>query len=256
MGKFSCVYIKLTNLKYFPYIESTTTMDARLKHTEVTPLDPEHLKFTKGFKGFTDPLRGTLLPIFFLIYFGQDTPQGSIANDEEKSALAKLGRGYGLWVETASKAIDKFNEIEIVMDAYSAIDNMTEEAFYKKHFYGHYNEKDSLFIAKGPHGAITTVQSNAYPMDAKAIKKILSSSPTGAAPAGPSDGFSPNPSALRRHRERSCSQDRHPQPQVAPHLRENQSSQYHLRQPQLPYVLNGDGGCFGSTPRKPIKLPF
>jgi hypothetical protein len=31
----------------------------------------------------------------------------------------------------ASKAIDKFNEIKIVMDAYSAIDNMTEEAFYK-----------------------------------------------------------------------------------------------------------------------------
>jgi hypothetical protein len=88
MGKFSCVYIKLTNLKYFPYIESTTTMDARLKHTEVTPLDSEHLKFTEDFKGFTDPLRGTLLRVFFLIYFGQDIPQGSIASDKEKSALA------------------------------------------------------------------------------------------------------------------------------------------------------------------------
>jgi hypothetical protein len=51
MGEFSCVYIKLTNLKYFPYIDSTTTMDVRLKHTKVTPLDPEHLKFTKDFKG-------------------------------------------------------------------------------------------------------------------------------------------------------------------------------------------------------------
>jgi hypothetical protein len=109
-------------------------MDARLKHTNFTPLDPEHLKFTKDFKGFTDPLRGTLLLVFFLIYFGQDTPQRSIASDEEKSSLAKLGRGYGLWVEMTSKAIDKFDEIEIVMDAYSAINNMTEEAFYKKHF--------------------------------------------------------------------------------------------------------------------------
>ncbi len=27
------------------------------------------------------------------------------------------------------------------MGTYSAIDNVTEEAFYKKHFYGHYNEK-------------------------------------------------------------------------------------------------------------------
>jgi hypothetical protein len=152
-------------------------MNARLKHTKVTPLDPEHLKFTKDFKGFTDPLRHTLLPVFFLIYFGQDTLQESIASDEEKSALAKLGCGYGLWVETASKAIDKFNKIEIVMDAYSAIDNMTEEAFYKKHFYGHYDEKDSLFIAKGPRGAITTVQSDAYPMEAKAIKKIFLPAP-------------------------------------------------------------------------------
>ncbi len=57
------------------------------------------------------------------------------------------------------------------MDAYSAIDNMTEEGFYKKHFYGHYNKKDSLFVAKGPRGAITTVQSNAYPMEAEAHHK-------------------------------------------------------------------------------------
>jgi hypothetical protein len=53
MDEFSCVCIKLTDLKYFPYIESTTTsMDARLKHTEVTPLDPEHLKFPKDLTGF------------------------------------------------------------------------------------------------------------------------------------------------------------------------------------------------------------
>jgi hypothetical protein len=90
-GKFSCVYIKLTNLKYFPYIKSTTTMDARLKHTEVTPLDPGHLKFTKDFKGFTDPLRGTVLPVFFLIYFGQDIPQGSIASDKDLASDMAFG---------------------------------------------------------------------------------------------------------------------------------------------------------------------
>jgi hypothetical protein len=87
------------------------------------------------------------------------------------------GLGYGLWIETASRAIEKFIEIRKVMDAYSAIDNMTEEAFYKKHFYGHYNEESSLFIAKGPRGAITTVQSNAYPMEAEAIKKIFLPAP-------------------------------------------------------------------------------
>jgi hypothetical protein len=185
MGEISCVYIKLTDLKYFPYIKSTTTMGMRLKHTKVTLLDPEHLKFTKDFKGFTDPLRGTLLPVFFFIYFGQDIPQGSIASDEEKSALAKLGLGYGLWVEMASKAIDKFNKIKIVMDAYSAIDNMTEEAFYKTHFYGHYDKKNSLVATKGPCGAITTVQSDAYQIKAKAIKKNFLPTPQALPPQVP-----------------------------------------------------------------------
>jgi hypothetical protein len=59
------------------------------------------------------------------------------------------------------------------MDAYSAIDNMTEEAFYKKHFYWHYDKENSLFVTKGPCRAITTVQSNAYPMEIEAIKKIF-----------------------------------------------------------------------------------
>jgi hypothetical protein len=63
------------------------------------------------------------------------------------------------------------------MDAYSAIDNMTQEAFYKTHFYGHYDEKDSLFVAKGPCRAITTVQSDAYLMEAEAIKKIFLPAP-------------------------------------------------------------------------------
>ncbi len=91
MGKFSCVYIKLTNLTYFPYIKSTTTMGTHSKHTEFNPLDLEHLKFTKDFKGFTDLLRGTLLPVFFLIYFGQDIPQGLIASGN----VRRLGHGPG-----------------------------------------------------------------------------------------------------------------------------------------------------------------
>jgi hypothetical protein len=143
------------------------------------------------------------------------------------------------------------------MDAYSAIDNMTEEAFYKKHFYGHYDKKDSLFVAKGPCGAITTVQSNAYPMEAKAIKKIFLLAPQALPQQVPAMA-----SALTLQlsanikKEVVVSQDWHPQPQVAPHLRKNQSSQYHIWQPQLPYILNGDGGRFGSTPHEPIELPF
>jgi hypothetical protein len=142
--------------------------------------------------------------------------------------LAKLGRGYGLWVETASEAIDKFDKIEIVMDAYSAIDSMTEEAFYKKHFYCHYDKENSLFIAKGPCCAITTVQSNAYPMEAKETKKIFLPAPQAPPQQVPATASAPTLQLSADIEKKSCSQDRHPQHQVAPHLRENQSSQYHL----------------------------
>ncbi len=43
----------------------------------------------------------------------------------------------------------------------------------KKHFYGWYEETTSLPISGSPYGTITTVQSNAYPVEVKAIKKIF-----------------------------------------------------------------------------------
>jgi hypothetical protein len=74
IGKFSCVYITLGDFKCFSFVEATASMSELLKHTDITQLSLEHLKFTKDWKSFVDPIRGTFLPNVFIVYFGQEIP--------------------------------------------------------------------------------------------------------------------------------------------------------------------------------------
>ena len=62
IDKFSCVYIRLSDFKFFPFVEATSTMNELLKHTQVTPFASEHLTYTRDLKDLTDPVRGTFLP--------------------------------------------------------------------------------------------------------------------------------------------------------------------------------------------------
>ena len=173
MGKFICVYMNLSNFKPFPFVEPTASMSGLLKHTKFTQLLTDHLKHTTNWKNMADPIRGTLLPNFFIVYFGQEIPHGIITSDDEKTNMAKLGSGYDLWVSTVSNAINNMDDINYVIDAFGAVDNLSLSAFYKKHFYGRYEETTSLPILGSPYGTITTVQSDAYPVEVKAIKKIF-----------------------------------------------------------------------------------
>jgi hypothetical protein len=91
IGEFSCVYITLGDFKCFPFVEALASMSKLLKHTDVTQLLLEHFKFTKDWKSFIDPIRGTFLPNFFIVYFGQEIPRGSISSDDVKTAMAKMG---------------------------------------------------------------------------------------------------------------------------------------------------------------------
>jgi hypothetical protein len=72
IGEFSCVYITLGDFKCFPFVEATASMSELLKHTDITQLSSEHLKLTKDWKSFVDPIRGSFLPIFFIVYFRQE----------------------------------------------------------------------------------------------------------------------------------------------------------------------------------------
>jgi hypothetical protein len=174
IGKFSCVYITLGNFKCFPFIEAAASMSKLLKHTDVIPLLLEHLKYTKDWKSFIDPIKGTFLPNFFIVYFGQEIPQGSIFSDDVKTAMAKMGPGYALWVSTVSNTIDNIDDINCVIDASSEVDDLSLSDFYKKPFYALYDKDTSFPFSGAPYGPITTVPSDAYPVEVKAIKKIYS----------------------------------------------------------------------------------
>ncbi len=148
-------------------------MSKLLKHTDVTPLLPEHLKFMKDWKSFIDLIRGTFLPNFFIVYFGQEIPQGSISSDDVKTAMAKMGPGYALWVSTVSEAIDKIDDINCVINAFSEVDDLSLSNFYIKCFCALYDKNTSFPVLGDPYGMITTVPSNAYPVEVEAIKKIF-----------------------------------------------------------------------------------
>ena len=58
-----------------------------------------------------------------------------------------MGPGYELWVSTVPEAIENMEDIDSVMDAFSAVDNLSHDDYYKKHFYAHYDKAVSLSIA-------------------------------------------------------------------------------------------------------------
>jgi hypothetical protein len=148
-------------------------MNELLKYTATTPFSQEHLCFTRDWKDLTDAVRGTFLPNFFIVYFGQEIPQGNISSDNEKTAMAKMGPGYALWVATVSDVIDNIEDIDTVVDAFSVVDNLTQDDFYKKYFYANYDGVISLGVARAPHGTIITVPSDDYPKEVVDIKKIF-----------------------------------------------------------------------------------
>ncbi len=87
--------------------------------------------------------------------------------------MAKMGPGYALWVSVVSNAIDNIDDINYVINAFSAVEDLSLSDFYKKHFYVLYDKDTSLSVLGAPYGMITMVPSNAYPVEVEAIKKIF-----------------------------------------------------------------------------------
>ncbi len=130
-----------------------------------------------------DDISGALFPNFFIIYFGQDFPQGGISVDDIKVKFAKLGAGYNLWVSTATEAIDKRNNILEVLGAASEQTNYSIMDFLKSHLFLSYDPAKSLPIAPGPHGFISIVDSDLYPVKADKLHKIFIPALTSPLPA-------------------------------------------------------------------------
>jgi hypothetical protein len=69
-------------------------MDANLNHGDDMPTDS--LSKT-DWKDFKELIIGTLIPNFFITYFGNVLPHGDISDHKIKAKLIHLGTGYELW---------------------------------------------------------------------------------------------------------------------------------------------------------------
>ncbi len=65
-------------------------MDTNLTHGDDMPMG--WLSKT-DWKDFVNPIVGTLIPNFFITYFGQVLPHGDISDDEIMAKLVCLGSG-------------------------------------------------------------------------------------------------------------------------------------------------------------------
>ncbi len=169
MGKFSLIKIDVTSIHLFPYIKDKATIDVSLDHGDDMP---KELLSKTNWNDFDEPIVGTLIPNFFITYFGQDLPHGNISDNEIKAKFIRLGTGYELWANTANDAIKKLDNILSVMKEIKTLESI------KKHFDPNRDAKSlSLATSNGPFGAMTLVQSNDYLVAARVIKDLFQFSP-------------------------------------------------------------------------------
>jgi hypothetical protein len=112
-----------------------------------------------------------LFPNFFIVYFGQDFPKGNISSDNIKVNFAKLGAGYSLWISAAAEAIKKKDAIREGLGAAFENTIYSKTDFIKSHFFSYYDPSKSLPIASGPHGLISIVDSDFFPVEADKLQK-------------------------------------------------------------------------------------
>jgi hypothetical protein len=113
MGGFSLSKINVTSICLFPYIKDKVTMDDSLNHGDNLPAE---LLSETDWNNFEEPIVGTLIPNFFVTYFGQVLPHGNISDDKIKAKLMRLGTGYELWANTANNAVKKLDNIRSVIE--------------------------------------------------------------------------------------------------------------------------------------------
>jgi hypothetical protein len=135
-------------------------------HSSSIPPFTSDLLTNRDWANPPDDIIGALFPNFFIVYFGQDFPQGGISSNDIKVKFAKLGAGSNLWVSAAAEAVDKKDNICEVLGAASEQTDYSRTDFLKSHFFPSYDPVKPLPIASGPHGFISIVDSDLYPVEA------------------------------------------------------------------------------------------
>jgi hypothetical protein len=169
MGKYSLIKIDVTSIHLFPYIEDKATMNANLNHGDNMPTD---WLINTNWKDFKKPIVGTLIPNFFITYFGQVLPHGhgNISDNEIKAKLVCLGTGYELWATIANIAVKKLDNILSVME-----EIRTPESIKKYLDLTQDAKSLPLATSNDPFGAMTLVQSDDHPVAAHVIKDYSNS---------------------------------------------------------------------------------
>jgi hypothetical protein len=122
-------------------------------------LTEELLNDTTDLKSFKEPIVATLVPNFFVIYYGQKVPHDDITTDELKANMIKLGTGYNLW----ARAIDKMLSTNKLDDFLTVADKTKKDPLLiHKHFLPSWDPLTSTQLALNnrPCGTIMHIQSN------------------------------------------------------------------------------------------------
>jgi hypothetical protein len=172
------IKVNVESIRTFAYIKDKATWTPDLTHGEDIPAE---MPVDTDWKDFEDPIVGTLIPNFFIAYFGQDLPHGDISDEEIMAKLVRLGSGYELWANTAKAVVEYIDDILFVIEEIKA------PMLIKQYLDPTRNDKSlQLAMANGPFGAMTNVQSDDYPQAAHVIKEIFQLSPQILAPTLPS----------------------------------------------------------------------
>jgi hypothetical protein len=129
---------------------------------------PRHWLSEIDWEDFNDPIVGTLIPNFFIIYFGQVLPHGNISDNEIMAKLVCLGSRYEVWANTARNAADKLDNILSVMQEIRPPESI------KKYLNPTWDAKSlPLATSNGTFGAMALVQLNDYLVAAHVINNLF-----------------------------------------------------------------------------------
>jgi hypothetical protein len=169
IGEFSCIHIHKDSFGLFQIINSKANLEEAMPgHSSTIIPFALDLRTNTDWANPSDDISGALFPNFFIVYFGQDFPQGA---------------GYDLWVSAAAEAINKRNDILEVLGAALEQTNYSRMDFLTSNFFLSYNPAKSLPIASGPHGFISFVDSDLYPVKVDKLHKTFIPALTSPLPA-------------------------------------------------------------------------
>jgi hypothetical protein len=166
-GKFNLIKIEIAFFHLFPYIAPKRSFDPLLAHSQ--DLTEELLGETNGLKILEEPFIATLLPNFFVIYYGQKVPHGDTTTNKVKAKMIYLGMGYDLQARIVDNTLttDKLDDFLMVAD--EAKKNLS---LIQRYFLSSWDPVTltQLALNNGPCRTITNVQSDDYPQAAHTIK--------------------------------------------------------------------------------------